>query len=55
MVPEYQKPTKENLNISDFVLVNVQLEKKKKTIYVYAAVIENILENIYILSMVLNH
>lgn len=50
VVPEYQKPTKENLNIGDFVLVNVQLGKRKKTIYVYAAVIKNIVENIYTLN-----
>jgi len=42
VVPEYLKPTKKNLSIGDFVLVNVQLGKRKKTIYVYAAVIKKI-------------
>lgn len=47
VVPEYEKPTKENLKIGNFVLVNVLLGNRNKTIYVYAAVIKNITYNIY--------
>jgi len=49
-VPEYQTPTKETLKIGNFVLMNVQLGKRKKTIYVYAAVIKNIVNNVYTLN-----
>jgi len=50
VVPDYHTPTKDNHSIGNFVLVNVQLGKRKKTIYVYAAVIKNIVNNVYTLN-----
>lgn len=41
-VPEYTKPSDDNLKIGSFVLVNVLSGKRKSTYFVHAAVIQNV-------------
>jgi len=45
-IPEYRPPTKDNIQIGTFILVNVKFGKRGMSIYVYLAVIKNIKEKI---------
>lgn len=46
-VPDYEKPDDTNLKIGSFLLVNVLSGSRKKTKYVYVAVIQDINKNYY--------
>lgn len=46
-VPNYKKPDNTNLKIRSFLLVNVLSGSRKKTKYVYVAVIQDINENMF--------
>ena len=45
-IPEYQPPSKDNLKIGTFILVNVKFGKRGMSIYIYLAVIKNIKDKI---------
>ncbi|KAE9543643.1 hypothetical protein AGLY_002039 [Aphis glycines] len=45
-IPEYQPPSKDNIKIGTFFLVNVKFGKRGMSIYVYFAVIKNIKDNV---------
>lgn len=44
-VPDYEKPDKSNLKIGSFLLVNILSGSRKKSKYVYAAVIQSLNDN----------
>lgn len=46
-VPEYEKPNDTNLKIGSFLLVNILSGSRKKSKYVYVAIIQDISENNY--------